>query len=781
MRLNRPLCLLVLLAGGVLAHPLFAQYDIAFTPIAGAASVGSADGPGSTARFNDPVGLFVDGDGSVLIADNGNSTVRRLAGDGTVSTIAGVPGMEGNIDGTLGNARFNGPTDIVRDSHGNLFVADFYAVRKIAPDGTVSTFAGWPLVINGNEFVPLFDGTSNIAIDSTDHVYVAGFLGLANFGLASFAPDATEFVYSTPTNFWPWGVAIDNSDRPYVSVIVPSSSNGEIDWLDASGNPTLVSDGEPDGPKFAGSTGITFGPDGTLYVADSGNDLIRLVATDGTATSLAGALGDPGLLDGNGAAAQFQGPSDVAVDAAGNAFVADSGNNAIRRVTPAGDVTTVAGLYPASAGAIDGLGSDARFHMPTGLAVGPMGEVYVADTGNSTIRIIAPRGAVSTLAHTASPPHWLAVDDGGNVYASEENRVIEKISPGGTITRFAGAPGGSITADGKADNWTPAGLAFDHHGNLFVADDSTDGIREISPTGMITTVALSASYGTPLITPMGIAVDADDNLFVVSQGVLDPTDNRMHAFVSKITPTGAVTLVAGDPGSTPNGSPSDGDPANAVPTGVAVDKTGAVYVTGLSGLFRFGPDGTKAKANATVSDPGSHNSFGKLTGIAIDASGNIFISDSLENVNVVLKGATAGHAPRFTVQPQGQTVAAGQAAQFSVTVDAVPAPVYQWYHGGSAIASASNATLSLTSVTSADAGDYTVVAHNIWGDATSAKATLAVTAATSTPPTNPTGGGGGSASGTGGGGAIGGWFVAALGLLSFAAANGSRARKRRAH
>ncbi|HVU17540.1 MAG TPA: immunoglobulin domain-containing protein [Candidatus Didemnitutus sp.] len=752
-----PLPVVALLLVGVAIPHANAQFDIAFTSFAGAASSGSADGPGASARFYTPKGLFLDTDGSLVIADTGNATLRKLSADGTVSTIAGAAQQVGNLDGPLASARFNGPTDVARDSQGNLFVADTFTIRKITPQGTVSTFVGLP----GASGKSLFTQTFHIAIDSTNRLFVTGWLTGGANDLVAFAPDATEFDYPLSSTYFPWGVAVDASDHLYATVksYDPAVTPPAVGIFDASDVFVPLTSTSLSAPHLSVATGLGFASNGDIMVADEFQ--IRSVAPDGTITDLAGTFGNRGLLDGSGTAARFNAPEDLVVDSAGNIYVVEPANNAIRRITPAGDVTTVAGLYPASAGFVDGAGSAARFRTPMDLAAGPNGEVYVADINNSSVRVISPNGVVATRARLASPPQWLTVDSSGNVFATLLNSTVVKITPDGTVTNFAGASDGTITADGKSESWQPADLAFDHHGNLFVIDGSIGGIREISPLGTITTMTLSADYGSPLQAPTGLAIDANDNLFVVNHGQ-DDTQHRGHAFVAKITPLGVATLVAGNPLGLPIGSTIDGDFATTVPSHIAIDSTGAVYVPGMISVYRFAPDGNKAVVNLTVSDPGGHNYFDDIAGIAIDAAGTFYLADDDINANLIFRGTTAGHAPTFTTQPASQSVTAGQTAQFSAAVNALPAAAFQWYHNGSTISSGGGGlTLSLANVSTADAGDYTLVATNSWGQTTSAKATLTVTTtpATSSP---------GTSSGSGGGGALDSWFVAALLVLALA-------------
>ncbi|HUL52104.1 MAG TPA: immunoglobulin domain-containing protein [Opitutaceae bacterium] len=279
---------------------------------------GSQDGVGASARFNQPGGVVVAANGNVYVADTGNATIRKIAPDGTVTTVAGSPANRGNTDGMGTAASFSSPSGIALDAGGNLFVADAMnaTVRKIAPDGTVSTVAG-----------------------------LAG-----NRGDTDGAGTAARF------NF-PSGVAVD-----------------------------------------AG---------GVLYVADTYNDTIRTISPAGMVATLAGSAGISGSSDGAGATALFNQPVNLAVDAAGNLVVADTGNGTIRKVTAAGAVTTIAGMA-GIAGWGDSTGGIVLFNQPHSLVLDGGGSIFVADTGNAAVRKVAADGTVTTLpltpATTTPPP-----------------------------------------------------------------------------------------------------------------------------------------------------------------------------------------------------------------------------------------------------------------------------------------------------------------------------------------------------------------------------------------
>ena len=258
-------------------------------------------------------------------------------------------------------------------------------------------------------------------------------------------------------------------------------------------------------------------------------------------STLAGLAGNPGYADGTGSAARFAGPSGVAVDSAGNIYVADHDTHTIRKITPSGVVSTFAGLA-GNSGSADGTGNTARFYDPSGIGIDTAGNVYVADTSNHTIRKITAAGVVSTLAGLAGTtgsadgtgsaarfyePYGVAVDSAGNVYVADySNNTIRKISSTGVVSTLAGVAGSFGSADGTGTNarlFDPLGVAVDSAGNVYVADTFNNTIRKITPSGVVSTLAgLARTEGSADGTgnaarfsyPSGVAVDDAGNVYV---------------------------------------------------------------------------------------------------------------------------------------------------------------------------------------------------------------------------------------------------------------------------
>ena len=529
---------------------------------------GSTDGPGAAARFNYPCGIAVDAAGNVYVADTFNSTIRKITPMGVVSTLAGTAGVTGSADGNGAAAQFNHPPSVAADAAGNVYVADIYnnSIRKITSGGVVSTLAGgtWGSA-DGTGAAAQFGNPQGVTVDVAGNIYVAEISNLirritpvgvvTTIAGTAGGTGSTDGTGSAARFNYPRGVAVDISGNLYVA----DTFNNTIRKITPG---TVVStwagtagfDGSADGAsfnaRFLNPQGLAVDVTGNTYVADTSNQTIRKITPEGMVSTIAGAIRTSGSADGNGGAARFKTPRGVAVDTAGNVFVADTDNHTIRRITPVGVVSTFAGSAGVS-GSADGLSGTAGFNGPRGVAVDAAGNVYVADTFNSTIRKITPGGLVTTLAGSAGSsgsadgtgasarfwqPHGVAVDATGNVYVADTvNHTIRKITPGGVVTTLAGRAAIPQSMDGTGSSagfYSPRGLAVDLAGNVYVADMNNQAIRKVTPVGVVTTVAgqfLQSGFRPGLlpgylVQPANIAMTPDGDLIVnCNNGIIQIT------------------------------------------------------------------------------------------------------------------------------------------------------------------------------------------------------------------------------------------------------------------
>lgn len=542
------------------------------TTLAGAPGErGRTDGAGAAARFSEPFGLATDAAGNVYVADNLNNAIRKITPDGVVTTLAGG-GAAGTADWTGTAARFHEPRGVAVDADGTIYVADYEneTIRKITSAGVVTTLAGLPDTVgnaDGTGAAARFRGPNGVAVDATGTVYVAD-SGNRAIRKITTAGVVTTLALSGSTLGDPRGIAVDGTGTIYVGdyrnhAVRTITSTGTVSTLAGQLGRPGASDGGATAASFHYPSGVAVDTSGAVYVADTENDTIRVVARGGAVTTLAGLAGRTNSADGTGAAARFEEPFATAVDLSGNVYVADGAAHAIRKVSPEGVVTTLAGS-PGSFGSADGAGTAARFYSPVGIAVDAAGSVYVADSGNKTIRKISPVGAVTTLAGTAltggatdgtgaaarfNEPYGIAVDSAGNVYVADSAaNTIRKITSAGVVTTFAGTAGsiGSTDGNGAAARFAvPYGVAVDSAGTVYVSDHGNHIVRKITSAGVVTTLAgTAASMGSTdgngaaarFKFPGHIAADAQGNVYLAD------TDNQA---IRQITPAGVVTTIGG--------------------------------------------------------------------------------------------------------------------------------------------------------------------------------------------------------------------------------------------
>ncbi len=533
----------------------------------------TGEGTATSNAVNAPRGLALDAGGNLYIADSANHRVRRVTPAGFMTTIAGTgTGTNSGDGGSAAQAALNTPTAVAVDATGNLYIATTDRVRKVAPNGAIST-----LIITVGQFGLLVP--SGLAVDSQNNLYVSSSQGASS--IIRVAPDGTNTrIAGNGSNSGfsgdggpalqaqlknPGGLTIAASN----AIFVADRDNFRVRRIDpdatirtVAGNGRFQFSG--DGERAAGATlsqptGVAVDAAGNLFVTDFANNRVRKIGTDRIINTVAGsdALGFSG--DGGPATqAALSGPQGVAADASGFS-IADKLNNVVRKVDLAGIIRTIAG------GGV-GIGSNvgdggpamrAALRFPYALALDSLGNLYIADQNNDRIRRVAPDGSIATIAGggnltgdgvlaadaALNSPQGVAVDAQNRIYIADTDRGLIRVVENGRIRTIAG--GGSATAEGAAALSArldaPQGLAFDPSGNLHFAEFNANRIRRIV-NGNVTTVAGIAGPGgfagdgglansALLSAPRSIVFDAAGNLYIADQN-----NNRIRVVLAAPPP-----------------------------------------------------------------------------------------------------------------------------------------------------------------------------------------------------------------------------------------------------
>lgn len=628
----------------------------------------SGDPIGSHAYF-DATDVAVNSAGEVIIADKHN-TIRKIALNGAVTTVAGYYGAPGQlVDGPGRDARFYFPSSLAIDAAETIYVSDTYnsVIRKISPDGMVSTLAGGP---GGTEGTGSADGVGRQA--------------RFNYPIG-IAVDLNGFIY------------VADQGNATVRKITPDAVVSTLAGLAGS---HAVVDGQGSAARFDIISGITTDALGNIYVTDCA--CIRKITPDGYVTTLAGVGCAWGYVDGMGANARFNTLEGITTGPGGDLFVVDSGNGRIRRVTPAGNVTTLAGGYPplyiGDFYPFDGTGSEARFYLPRGITADSNGILYVAE---GRVRTVTPGGVVTTLPAASlfrnnNPPDDAgeipaldrvtdtAIDAAGNIYVAELSRgVIRKISPSRMITTLRPT---ILRSDGRRVPVTPSieVMVVDREGNIFYGSNSYVG--KISPAGQVSVFA-----GDPIYSGSIDGVGPAARFSSIQRLIRDDHNNlyvsdMYNCTVRKITPEAVVTTLAGSAGNCGNTDGVGTAAKFAWPEGLALDSIGNIYVAdghyvAVSNTIRkIGPDGvvtTIAGSPGTfgyADGVGTAARFHHPTAVAVDRTGNVLVADSwngrLRKVSPAGVVTTlAGGGPSAGIDGVGD--AASFASLNSITSDSV--------------------------------------------------------------------------------------------------------------
>ena len=632
--------------------------DGSSTAFAGANGVpGAVDGTGSTARFFSPARIVQDSSGNMFVADRDNSLIRKITSAGVVSVFAGS-GAEGSDDGIGVAASFTQPAGITIDASDNLYVSDIFtdAIRRITPAGSVTT------VVAGGASGSA-DGPTNTATFNTP-------TDLA------WAPSGTAgklYVADTGNR----KIRLIDLDLLTVSTVMGSGSAAQTD-----GTGVAASFFNPIGVAVAA---------GQLYIADYSKVRVADLATTAVTTLAGGAAA--GFADGTGAAASFFITADVAVDATGtNLYVTDALNNAVRKIVIAsGVVTTVSGRPLDS----NGTGSLGRFYYPYDIATTPAGNLWVADYGNNSIRQVTPAGDVTTIVGTDATTNGtiadgpaatagfadlssIATDSSGNAYVTDGN-AVRKITSAGDVTTLAGS-GTSGFADGTgpaASFSSPAGVAVLANGDLVVADGGNHRLRRVTQAGVVTTMAGStagtadgAILSATFSSPTDVAVSPDGSIYVVQ----NPSSVYGNHMVRKISSDGStVSTIVGPAGSSAliagsGASCTVCDASAPLQTAsIAYDAVHSVMLIGTPGKILglttgaspelFSIAGTSASSGYADGNSAS-TLFGFINGIAVTANGDIFVVDTNNNVVRKLSSVLIDVTPATTTSTTTSTTVA---------------------------------------------------------------------------------------------------------------------------
>lgn len=591
---------------------------------------GTVDGLGAAARFNGLAGIAVDAAGTLYLADSSNHVIRKVSAAGNVTTLAGVAGTSGNTDGAVGTARFSGPGAVAVSPAGTVYVADTYnhTIRVIAPDGTTSTLAG-----------------------------LAGASGSGD-GVGSLA----RFSFPSGIAYNPAGflVVADTFNHTIRKVLL----NGTVSTLAGAAGSQGSTNNTGVLAKFAYPYAVALDANGIIYVADSANHVIRRVDTSNGVTTLAGSAGVTGSADGTGSAARFYQPSSVACDSAGNVYVADTINNTVRRVTPAGVVTTIAGSA-GQAGSADGVISAARFRQPLGVAVDSAGVIYVSDTRNHILR----RSSTGQSPVITGHPQSTVAAVGGSASFS----VVASGTPAPTYYTWMRQPAGTT--------------GF----SVVTADSTFGGVNTDKLTISNATAAMSGDRYQVVVSNL-----VGTNVTSISAGLTigtAPTFTSEASTTFRATVAGGFTVAA-------TSTPSSIYTATGLPSWANLDAVSGV----LSGTA---PDTTGSPFTITLT---------ASNGIAT-------------NQTFTLTVLPAILPPTITTAPAATTVNQGQNATLSVSVTGTEPFTYQWRRNGTAIEGATAASLALSAVQASAAGSYTVTITNSAGSVTSAAGVLTVNTA----------------------------------------------------
>ena len=556
---------------------------------AGSAGQGSSGdgGPATSAQMLSPRNLAIDSSGNLYISEFAAHRIRKVTPAGTISSAAGtgIAGFRGD-GGPATAAQLAFPGGLAFDSAGDLYIADSQnqRIRQVLPNGAIVTFLGGAAITLETPVAVAVDAAGDLIIaDSTPEVHRYSVSGkwtvVAGTTSTGFAGDGGPATAANLTN--PLDLAIDSAgdlfiaDQHRVREVNPAGTiytAAGADYLFGIGDGGAATAAELYRPAGVALDGL-----GNLYIADTGTNRVRQVSSSGTILTFAGTgVAAPGGEASPAVSTSLMTPTAVAVDQSGNLLIVETGANRIRAVAADGAIRTNAGTGAAGLGPDSHPAVQTQLRAPQGVCLDRSGNLYIADTGNSRVLLAPSQGQVATAAGNGAPgaagdggpapiaqlnqPTACALDSAGNLYIADTyNHRIRKVDSTGNIatvagTGIAGRSGDEGPATSAALN-TPRAIAVDDNGNLYISDTGNNAIRQVTPDGVIHTIAGAGSEGFAgdggpalsawLDTPGGIVLDGSGDLFFA-----DTNNNRLRELIPSgviapppVTPPAPLTVL----------------------------------------------------------------------------------------------------------------------------------------------------------------------------------------------------------------------------------------------
>jgi sugar lactone lactonase YvrE len=745
--------------------------------IAGTGSTGTPTaGPATSSHLGGPFGIATDSSGDVYIADANGNRVEKVTPGGTLSIIAGTGTAGAPTAGVAANSKLNSPYAVAVDAAGNLYIGDYnnHEVEKVTPGGTLSIFAG-----TGTSGTPTagpatsanMGAPDGLTFDSSGDLYVDDYVDHLVYEVVSAAPTFTADTPPSATYDSAYSYTFTATGNPAPTFSV---SSGALPYGLSLNTTTGVVSGTPMGSgtfsiSASNSAGTATAGPFTLSVTAPAGDILAFAGTGASGSPTAGVATSSALTN----------PQHVALDSSGDVYIADTNNNEVEKVTPSGTLSVFAGTGTAGAPTA-GPATSSDLDVPRGVAVDSSGNVYIADAGNDDVEKVTPSGTLSVFAGTgtagvptAGPatsseldvPRGVAVDSSGNVYIADSlNNEVEKVTPSGTLSVFAGTGTAGVPTAGAATSSRlddPAGLAFDGSGNLYIADIFNHEVEKVTPSGTLSVFAGTGTAGTPtpgvatsaaLSQPYAVAASSSGNVYIA-----DYADHE----VDEVQPTGLLSVFAGTGTS---GTPTAGLATSSKlggPTGLAVDSSGDVFIgdfdnhmvdevtaetvpafiadspgsatIGSSYSYTFVASGIPSPTFAVASGSlpaglSLNTSTGVLSGTPTTAGVSTFTISATNGGGSVSTGSlsiTTGSAPTFTAQgPPSATT--GVAYSYTFAASGYPSPTFAVASGSLPAGLSLNTSTGVLSGTPTGSGTFTVSATNSFGTATTSSITINV-------------------------------------------------------